>query len=178
MVHIYTRPKNDRKCDGDGMKMRIAIGDWSNDGHGKCEDIIIEVNKDIDELREAYKRSCREYKIYVHFGQEKYDFASLGLSFADNMEMELCGDYGENYVNEIWTKFLTEQEYPRLKNVTGDLGGYKTTVGEYEFLEIIMWFIGLTTPDLEWEVVNEEIPYWNGYWAEGFNISLGYGLYD
>jgi hypothetical protein len=32
----------------------IAIGDWSNDGHGRCEHYWFKSNKPIEQVREAY----------------------------------------------------------------------------------------------------------------------------
>lgn len=35
-------------------QFRIQIGDWSNDGHGKCEEYYASARKPIKEIREAY----------------------------------------------------------------------------------------------------------------------------
>lgn len=36
------------------MIINIQIGDWSGDGHGKCEDVFFESNLPTKEVREAY----------------------------------------------------------------------------------------------------------------------------
>lgn len=39
--------------------MKLVLGDWSDDGNGKTEEFILEVNKTVAEIQEAYKQSCK-----------------------------------------------------------------------------------------------------------------------
>ena len=35
-------------------KVKVPVGDWSDDGHGKCEWFIFATNKSVEDLREAF----------------------------------------------------------------------------------------------------------------------------
>lgn len=39
-------------------RFKLPIGDWSDDGHGKHEDYLIESNKTVDYVRELYFQAC------------------------------------------------------------------------------------------------------------------------
>lgn len=39
---------------------QIPIGDWSDDGHGKCEWFIVKSNFTVEEAREAYFKAVEE----------------------------------------------------------------------------------------------------------------------
>jgi hypothetical protein len=39
----------------------IKIGDWSGDGHGKCDDFRFKANKPIEDVREAYFAAKKRY---------------------------------------------------------------------------------------------------------------------
>ena len=41
--------------------INIQIGDWSGDGHGKCEDFHFKSNKSIKDVREAYFSAKDKY---------------------------------------------------------------------------------------------------------------------
>ena len=39
---------------------RIPIGDWSNDGHGRCEWFTVQSNKPVEDVQEAHFKGCAE----------------------------------------------------------------------------------------------------------------------
>lgn len=41
-------------------KVKLSIGDWSQDGHNQSEDFVYEVNKTVSEIRQGYKDSCKK----------------------------------------------------------------------------------------------------------------------
>ena len=47
-------------------KMYLVLGDWSDDGHGKTDKILLESNKPVEEVQEAYRNSCKLMKIDFH----------------------------------------------------------------------------------------------------------------
>ena len=67
-------------------KIDFPIGDWSDDGHGKCKWFTILSNKSVDELRE------------LHFGCSR----QLGFEIGD-----LCSDYEDSYLNDFIIGVLT-----------------------------------------------------------------------
>lgn len=62
-----------------GYKFNIPVGDWSDDGHGKCNHYLVESNKPVEEVREAH------YKIKEVIG--------IDLS-------KVCSSYGDSSLNE------------------------------------------------------------------------------
>ena len=69
--------------------IRFPIGDWSQDGHNKCEWFIVESNKTVDELRE------------IHFKCKKM----FGFEIGD-----LCSEYNQQAINEDIQEKLKEFE--------------------------------------------------------------------
>lgn len=39
---------------------RLPIGDWSGDGHGKCDWFVVNSNKPVEAVREAHFKGCAE----------------------------------------------------------------------------------------------------------------------
>ena len=69
------------------MKFQIPIGDWSDDGHGKCEYFPAESDKSLEEIREA------------HFKMEKV----LGFTIHD-----FCNIYEQSYIEKEYVKKISE----------------------------------------------------------------------
>jgi len=61
------------------MRFQIPIGDWSDDGHGKCKYFTCESNGDIYDVRDAYWLLSE----------------LLGFQFH-----EICSDYGESQLTD------------------------------------------------------------------------------
>jgi len=68
-------------------KYKFPIGDWSKDGHEKCEWFLVHGLKPVEEVREA------------HYEAEKL----LGFSIGD-----ICGQYEENYITKEYLEKLNE----------------------------------------------------------------------
>jgi hypothetical protein len=153
----------------------IVLGDWSSDGHGKSEKILIESNTPVSELQQAYKKSCKKTGISFH-----HDYPRLKAE-----KIEICTKYEESQ--------MTDQIYHALKKINcpfddldfDGIGDDKITDENFDeiyfnsdsFLNLLMWFIGLSI-EFEWQKVKESIPCFNGYWQKELNIQIGYGLYE
>ena len=66
-------------------QIKFPIGDWSGDGHGKCEWFILQSNKTVQEVRNIHLRS-----------KEKLGF-SIG---------EICSDYYDWFLGETISEYL------------------------------------------------------------------------
>lgn len=73
------------------MKMYLPFGDWSNDGHGRCNKVLIEAPS-MEHLLNAQKRIKEKY------GEDFFH------GFAE--------DYNEPYLSSIVWQALIETEYP------------------------------------------------------------------
>lgn len=99
----------------------IAIGDWSNDGHGHCEYLHYNCNKPIDDIREAYFKAkelheelcpedfCADYQEYTI---EAEDMDKILTAFPGlNIPFEEIGDEedGQFYISpEFMAAFTIE----------------------------------------------------------------------
>lgn len=81
------------------MKMYIPFGDWSDDGHGKYEKILIDAPS-MESLRDAQKRI-----------QEKY-----GNEFFD----DFASKYEESHLSESIWQALIDTKYP-VNEIIGDI---------------------------------------------------------
>ena len=73
------------------MKIYIPFGDWSNDGHGKCDKVLVDAPS-MDSLYEAQKRICTKY----------------GKNFFDGYAKK----YEEPELSEIIWQALIDTKYP------------------------------------------------------------------
>ena len=73
-----------------GLKMRLhtitfPVGDWSDDGHGKCDYFIVKSNKSVEELEKIHN-SAKE-KLGFDIGEicEDYEDFKLSKEIFDNL---------------------------------------------------------------------------------------------
>lgn len=152
----------------------IVLGDWSNDGHNQFDKILIESNVKVEDLRAAYLRSINSHNITFNSG----NMASGKISF--------CTGYDEYTLTESMFEALVKNECPINEMGIDGVGEEGITIencedctlNEESFLNILMWFIGISVGDgFKWHRIKDEIPCFNGYWGP-LNITLGYGLYQ
>lgn len=147
------------------MKLKVILGDWSDDGHSEKETICLKVNLTRNLIVQAYRESCEKYNLIFHDDYE--DKKNLKILMDDNFNQEaveilhkifLAGGIKDN--PELYDD--EEIEFSRKE----------------KFVILLFKFIKLSLPNLEWEFIEEDIPYLNGYWQDDFNESLGYNLFD
>lgn len=164
-VHIKIKYKGEMYM----FKFKIPVGDWSNDGHGKCDYFIVQSNKPVKEVREAH------FKIKEVTGFDIDNF---------------CSGYGENWCDEhnmdILNKLgfvITEKTYG-FDDVTNnddedeENGCYVYSDG---FVEIWIYLLMKVDKDLKLKIIDEEYESltFYGFDDKGRHIgSCGYGLFD
>lgn len=138
-------------------KFKLPIGDWSGDGHDKCEWFVIESNKTFEDVEKAFKAAKKKHK---NVNPEK-----------------ICNEYEESTMApETWTKLKEMGFRFSYMETLEDIEGYETC--EYDaymmqpdmMVEIVLWFIGLGDPELKLSVVSEED-------MPTFRQGFGYGLF-
>ncbi len=167
--------------------MYLVLGDWSGDGHGKSEEVLLQSNVNVKTIQQAYKDSCKLTGVSFHHNE---DYTGLNRNWKERDEYQIATEYERS---GIPAKALTELikhgfQEAFLDNKKYDFDGWKNDlkVGEdieYDsdtFTEIWIWFVKLSLPEntiLEKVNVNDETPYINGYWDKNLNVQFGYGLY-
>lgn len=142
--------------------MKLPIGDWSDDGHGKCDWFLIGSNLPVEEVREAYFKACDT------LGEDLSDF--------------LCSEY-EDYE-------IPEEKLERLKELNLDISDLidKSYYGEpcfydrQNFAEFILRALNkLGNKDFAWKFLDEEAPMipFYGFDDKKRHIGyFGYGLFS
>lgn len=139
------------------QRFEIPIGDWSEDGHGKCRTFHATALGNIEAVREAY------------FEAEKIVPKDFNPEY-------ICGDYG---VYGIDSEFGEEVE-----SFYKDFEGFSDCnfIMPEEMAKLVVAFINIGNPDLEvrLEMVQRPpmLPFY-GYDKQRRHISChGYGLFE
>ena len=153
-------------------EMYLVLGDWSDDGHGISEKILVKVNKTIEEVQNAYKNSCMLTGISFNHND---DFTNRRRDWRFAEKFHVATGYENDTLTEECIEVLQQFECPEelLERAEDHL---------YEaFIDLWFWFVSLSLPDLQYEKVTPEpdpTPVINGFWNENLNVQFGYGLYQ
>lgn len=159
-------------------KFRIPIGDWSGDGHSQSEYSVIQSNKPVEAVREAYFAA-----------KEK-----LGYSLDGQNQQGPCSQWGEDSIsNEEYTQYvqdgLLDDNDNRIvinqpDNIHGDpysIEAENYTITVEIFLEMVLAFLQKGDPELVLLKIKEEnlpILHFYGFDNQQRHIGyFGYGLF-
>jgi hypothetical protein len=138
------------------FKFRIDIGDWSGDGHGKCDHFMVSSNKPTKDVREAYFAA-----------KEKLPDTLCPESFVSDYEDYTVPDEvveaGERAGCELLAA-LKNQEYQDFH--TSDMADY------------VLWFLKQGDPELQLKRIedSDSLAFY-GEDEKGRHIGfIGYGL--
>lgn len=156
--------------------VKLTLGDWSDDGHGKTDTIIYLSNKSVEEIRKAYKASCKKTKIRLDHE------TAIGINAAD-FETAQKHSVASEYEDGDLTKFHIDTLTPFGFSVDKVFKGLEYEIDDdgstYLYPDtmaaLFVWFVKLSLPD--WAPEEIEIEPINGYWNKQLNIGIGYGLY-
>ena len=152
-------------------KVKLTIGDWSQDGHNQYDVSVFESNKTVKEIQEAYKESCKKTGLSFNHNE---DYTGLGLGYGT--ERQIATEYEESELSELADEILTSFGI--------DTSEYNEDTSPDNFEKLLIDFIKLSLPDLELEEASfkkselNKIPAINGWWNENLNCQFGYGLYE
>lgn len=151
--------------------MYLVLGDWSDDGHGKTDKILVESNMSVKDIKQAYKNSCKLTKI--------------------KFEDEVAADFEEPYFSKKAMKiFITRfgltrdivKKWNKIEKIDvsqNEFNDFNSPTLDIEsFINAWIWFVRLSNPDIQINVIDDEIPCINGYWDKVLNANFGYGLYN
>ena len=153
-------------------KMYMVFGDWSNDGHGKSKKILIETNIPVVDMQNAYKDSCK--KLGISFNHND-DFTGIERDWKEKLKYHICTEYEEYTLSNEVISILKENNCPLVTQLVEN----DNMVESIEvLLELLMWFIQQSLPNLKWKQVEDNIPVFNGYWDGNLNVQIGYGMFN
>jgi hypothetical protein len=137
-------------------KFKIPVGDASGDGHEKCETFVLECNYSLDDITKAYEDSCELTGV---------DFDGYGpLSIATEYEDSSISEMAENALKKHGLDVRSDYEYYK-EHPDQEL----CIDGPKHFIKVLMGFIKISLPDLEYKISNDNL--------ECFRKRVGYGLF-
>lgn len=133
---------------------RLPIGDWSDDGHGKCEYFIVESNKPFAAVNKAWKAAKKLKSL-------------KGIDFK-----KICADADENQIEEDIWELLKKAGF---KTTSKDMALFEKNERMPEtsfFADLIIWYLMKGDPDLQLKrMPDSTVPLFH---PDGH---LGYGLF-
>ena len=153
-------------------QMYLVIGDWSDDGHGKYKKILLEVNKSVEEVQNAYKASCKLTGISFNSGNEDYTEKGREI-YGEAEKYQIAVEYEDADLTNETEEILVKHGCP-----SDILETYKEEPYIDSFVSLWLWFVSLSLPDIKYELGQDSnIPNINGYWDKNLNAGFGYGLF-
>ena len=157
-------------------KFRIPIGDWSGDGHSQNKDFVIQSNKPVEAVREAYFAASQKL--------------GYNLDSSHDAKKGPCTYYEERTIDNDWyTKLvgdgiLNENDDIRINEdeESGNPEDETYDVNINMFVGMVLAYLKVGDPELELERIEEEsLPMlqFYGYDDKQRHIGyFGYGLFD
>ena len=111
---------------------KLPIGDWSGDGHGKCDYYLIESNKSVQQVREVHFKIFEKTGINIHAIANDYEdshisyevfdaLTSLGYNFIENHDDDDEGFYATSKeMANIWIFLLTKTDKKLMLKIIDD----------------------------------------------------------
>ena len=140
------------------MRFKIAVGDWSDDGHGKCEYFMVETDAiDIGQIRDAYFQIKDMYNLDIGSIAKEYEESTIQTKV-----LELIKELGYNNIYE----YIDE---------------YENEITDPEFIaDLVVFMINKVNPTLNCSLVTDDIPMLQFYGFDEKKRHLtvgGYGLF-
>lgn len=160
--------------------MYLVLGDWSDDGHGKTDKVLLESTHFVHDVKQAYKDSCKLTGVAFHSDNPGEQPITIACDYEDpyipKEAMEIfITKFGLTYdIVDEWDfsdlPYITRKEFDKFKPLS---------LNEESIVNAWIWFVRLSHPEIEFKTVNtlNEIPYINGYWDDTLNVQFGYGIY-
>lgn len=146
---------------------KIPVGDWSDDGHGKCDYYTVKSNFTVEQAREAYFKAVEESGIDLckTFAHEYED------STIEPKAIEALRDF---------IKHLNAEDLISQCDWEEEEDSYHVNSSE-DMAYIVLYFIQRYNPEFRFEVVEDSIPMLPFYGFDDKNRHIGffgYGLFD
>jgi len=167
-------------------KMYLVLGDWSDDGHGKHDKILLESNVSVKDIQDAYKASCKLTGVSFNHNE---DFTETNRDWEEADRYRIACEYEDSLLSPFVFDILAKHGLTKEMLKEWDKDGYSNDDGFDEhglglcvesYIELWIWFVKLNLPSIAIiKVADEknEIPCVNGYWDDNLNVQFGYGLY-
>lgn len=137
-------------------KFKIVLGDWSCDGHCIKEEYIISCNYDETEVKKAYQRSKKKYKVTF----DSYEDLAIAVEYQNSTISPKVEEILKSAGIDLRKDWDWYEEDPE----------EELYLETESFLELFFDYVKLSLPDIEYKIVSEDIP--------NLGLSMGYGLFS
>lgn len=160
-------------------KMYLVLGDWSDDGHGKYDKVLVESNKSVKEIQDAYKASCKLTGVSFNHND---DYTEIKRDYKEQEKYHIATEYEQGFdVSDEAKQALRDAGFDADKHFAFGMDEEGDQVEDNDVVFLHLWteFVKLSLPDLIINKISEDnsIPVINGYWNKNLNVQFGYGLY-
>lgn len=151
--------------------VKLSIGDWSEDGHNQYEEFVYNSNKSVNEIRQAYKDSCKLTGLQFNHNE---NYSSRTEHSEYGSKRHICTEYQDDEISEF-AKGILEEHHIVVNSNSLDVD---------TFTNLLIEFIKLSLPDLILEEASfkrselKNIDAINGWWNKELNVQFGYGLFE
>ena len=164
-------------------KFTISIGDWSSDGHGISETLPFECNYAVEDLINAYKKSCKKTGLQFNHNEDYTGHKPKNWSANSDYENRLiCTEYEDGVLHAFARNILKEHGIDPFIDEENDDENECMFDDGTEFAELILEFIKISLPDLKWEEAAVKKSAMNSLPSlnEGgkLNVQFGYGIFS
>ena len=166
-------------------KMYLVLGDWSDDGHGQYEKVLLQSNMPLIIIQEAYKDACALTGISFN---DNENYTKIERDWKEEEKYQIAARYENSFVPKTCLAIL-ESHGIQIKDwyeeePSGDYGRDEDgnlMICQNDFVDLWVAFVKLCLPQdaiLQRAPQKEEIPAINGYWNKNLNVECGYGLFS
>lgn len=160
-------------------KMYLVLGDWSGDGHKQYDKVLVESNKTVEEIQDAYKASCRLTGVSFNHND---DFTGRQRDYREQKKYHIATAYDQGFaVTDEAKQALKDAGFDVDKHFAFGMDEEGDQIEDNDIIFLHLWteFVKLSLPDLIINKIPEDksIPVINGYWDKNLNVQFGYGLY-
>lgn len=142
-------------------KFKIEIGDPSKDGHNQSEERIITSNKTIQEVRDAYNKSCLlTGLVFTENTDIIVNDEKLNWQHPERDDRRICVEYESYSISKLAQTILKEHGIENIE-IDGNVDS---------LVDVFLEFIKLSLPDFEWNIIQDMTP--------SLELTIGYGLFN
>ena len=158
---------------------KVPVGDWSDNGHGKRADYYLEANYSAQDMRQAYKDTCKKIGLQMNHNQ---DYTGIERISSWSSWRHLLTEYEASSIDEKAIDILLEHGYKfsECEAFDEDDNLIKDEIyfNSDSVFDLFMWFISYSMPsDFEYKQVTQEAESIIGYWSDDLNHQIGYGVF-
>lgn len=159
----------------------IALGDWSDDGHGKAQELTVKmVGEDVRNVRlkKAYQDAVKATGVDLCELFEEYEKSDISFEhlkkICDSGYRIHTYDDDDDYDDEAIQTWRIFNDIPEEWYVDGDKKSSMISAGH-----MLMYYLGYGIPGFDYKFVKLEKDYIIGNWAEDAPVSsFGYGFFS